>query len=386
MLSISELDLAGKRVLIRADLNAPLQDGKITSDFRLQAALPSIHFALEQKARVIITSHLGRPKAGATSEQQPEFSLAPIVDWLRGALGREVLLTDNWEQAVPDSTDTLVLLENIRFRKGEIDNNSQLVEQLASLCDIFVMDAFGTAHRKHASTYGIIEKAPIACAGYLLEMEIKGLQQIRDQPEKPLCMVVGGAKVTTKLSVLEKLCDQVDEFIVGGGIANTLLAAKGYLVGNSLYEPDAIKDARRLLSLGNFLLPIDVLVAREEPYTKAIAKDIKRVKLDDRILDIGPKTQALYADHIRSAASIIWNGPMGLFEHSLFTSGTRTVGLAIANADAFSVVGGGDTLAAVEAFGITDHFSLISTGGGAFLEFMQNKPLPSIEALSKRAN
>lgn len=387
MLSLSKLALAKQRVLIRADLNVPVQNGRITSDFRLQAALPSIHSALEQQARVTIVSHLGRPKEGAGSQEQPEFSLEPVANWLRGALGRDLLLTEDWAQAVPDSPDTLVLLENIRFRLGETRNSPQLVEQLASLCDVFVMDAFGTAHRKHASTYGVIEKAPVACAGYLLETELSGLQQVRDNSARPLCVIVGGAKISTKLPLLQKLCTTADELIVGGGIANTLLAAKGQAIGNSLYDADALEKARVLLETGNFLLPVDVLVAQElGPYTRAIRKAVGDIGPNDRILDIGPETQTLFAEHIQSAGSLIWNGPMGLFEQSLFAAGTRTIGLAMANANAFSVAGGGDTLAAVEAFGITDQLSLISTGGGAFLEFMQTKSLPAVEALSKRTN
>lgn len=386
MLSLSDLDLSNKRVLIRSDLNAPTQDLRITSSFRLQAALPSIHTALDQNAKVIIVSHFGRPPAGANAGSHPEYSLAPAADWLSGAMERQVTLVNNLEELEQQSGVDLIMLENIRFFAGETENDSMFSKRLAAHCDVFVMDAFATAHRRHSSTYGVIAKAPVACAGHLLESEIQALTKVRDQAEQPLCMVVGGAKVSEKLTIIRNLCNKVDTFLVGGGIANTMLAAKGLLVGNSLYEPDLLDETRELMEAGNFILPEDVMVTQDEhPYGSARTVRADKIKLEDKVLDIGPKTCEKFAEHITRAASVIWNGPMGLFEESLFGGGTRTLGLAISNADCFSVTGGGDTLAAVEAFGILERFSLISTGGGAFLRFMEDKPLPAIEALSEAA-
>lgn len=387
MLSMSELNLRDKRVLIRADLNVPIQGQQITSDFRVQASLPAIHSALAEGAAVIVVSHLGRPKAGLDSSEQPEFSMAPIADWLQGALGQEIALIEDWEKGIDVSPGQLVLLENIRFKRGETENDPGLAKKLASLCDIFVMDAFGVAHRTHASTFGVIEQAEVACAGPLLTAEVEALKRARDRATQPMMVLMGGAKVSGKLKVLSTLHDATSKFMVGGGIANTLLAAAGYRIGQSLYEPGYLLEAKKLLASDKFILPEDVVVANpEEPYTEIATVPIKGVSLEQRILDIGPKTQELYAEHIQSAGTLIWNGPMGLFENSNFATGTRAVGVAAANSNAFSITGGGDTLAAIEKFGILDGFSLISTGGGAFLEFMEGKPLPAVTALMERGN
>ena len=382
MLSLSDIKLTGKRVMIRADLNVPIHNQSITSDFRLQAALPSIHTALDQKAQVTILSHLGRPPTGATADTHPEYSLAPIADWISGAIQRPVHLAGSIDDLGRHKDAPLQMLENVRFLDGETNNSPALAEQLAAHCDVFVMDAFASAHRKHASTYGVISKAPEVCAGHLLEGELQALTTARDRAVAPLSIVVGGAKVSSKFSVLRKLCDQADNFLVGGGIANTMLAAKGFVVGNSLYEPDRLDEARALMGAGHFILPDDVVVTQDDPpYSHVREVAVNKIRLEDKVLDIGPRTQQKYAERIAKMASVIWNGPMGLFEESPFAAGTRTVGLAISNADCFSVTGGGDTLAAIESLGITDRFSLISTGGGAFLEFMEGKSLPAIEAL-----
>lgn len=387
MLTMSDCDLRNKRVLIRSDLNAPIKNGQIISNFRLQAALPTIDFALEQNARVILVSHLGRPATKQSSGERRAFSMKPVADWLQRALGREVALIEDWETGIECTQGQLVLLENIRFQAGEMVNDLQLAKKLAQLCDVFVMDAFGTAHRAHASTYGVIKQAPVACAGPLLTIELEALGRARDRADKPLVAVVGGEKISSKFDVLFGLSDRVDRFISGGGIANTLLAAAGHEIGQSICEPACIPKAHKLLDLQEkFIVPQDVLVARTaEPYDAAVCLAVDEVGPQDKILDIGPKTQALYTEHIRSAGTVIWNGPMGLSEHPLFIQGTEAVAKAIAASDAFSIAGGGDTMTVIDKLKIWDGFSLISTGGGAFLEFMAGRPLSAVEALTARA-
>lgn len=386
MLTMSDFNLQNKRVLIRSDLNVPMQNGQITSDFRLQAALPTIDLALEQHARVILVSHLGRPASKQSSDERQAFSMRPVADWLQRALGRKVVLIENWEAGIECPQGQLVLLENIRFHAGETANDRQLAKKLAGLCDVFVMDAFGTAHRAHASTCGVIEQAPAACAGPLLSIELAALGRARDRADKPLVAVVGGKKISSKFDVLFGLSDRVDQFVSGGGIANTLLAAAGHEIGQSICEPACIPKAHKLLGLEKFIVPEDVLVARGgEPYDAAVCLAVDELGPQDRIVDIGPKTQALYTEHIQAAGTVIWNGPMGVSEHPLFARGTEAVARAIAAGDAFSIAGGGDTLTVIDKLEIRDGLSLISTGGGAFLEFMEGKPLAAVEALRARA-
>lgn len=384
MITMLDVDLSDRRILIRADLNVPMKDGQITSDFRLRAAVPTIRLALEAGAsQVIVVSHLGRPREGLAASEQQSQSMQPIVGQLASHIGQKVKLIEDWEDGLSPHQGRLVLLENIRFKQGEKANDSKLAKTLGDLCDVFVMDAFGAAHRAHASTCGIVRQTRVACAGPLLTREIAALSQVRDRPAQPLIALVGGAKVSDKLNALVNLSTMVDKFLVGGALANTLLAAAGYEIGKSLYEPQYLPQARKLLNSGQFILPKDVIISRTaEPYSEAINLEVNAVEPEDRILDIGAETRAVYADYIESAGTLIWNGPMGLFENPDFSSGTQAVTIASGRSSAFSVVGGGDTLAAIEAFGAQKDFSLISTGGGAFLEFMEGKRLPAIEALA----
>lgn len=382
MLTMSELQLTGKKVLIRTDFNVPIQAGRIMSDFRLQASLATIDSALQQGAAVIIVSHLGRPKKNASILKQPELSLAPVAQWLQTALQKEVRLIEDWEKGIDIKYGELVLLENIRLKEGETSNSLKLATQLAALCDIAIMDAFGVAHRAHSSTYGLLQQAPVACAGPLLETELVALQQVQQNAPTPLLAVIGGAKVSGKLAALQALSKIVKHFVVGGGIANTLLLASGIAIGQSFYEPKCIEIAEQLLTTGQFILPKDAWVKRGNNQITSVTMD--ELQPEDRIMDIGPQTQSIYSKHIQAAGTIIWNGPMGVFEEPDFATGTQAIAVAIAQSNAFSVVGGGDTLATIEALRMYNDFSLISTGGGAFLEYIQGEALPAIEALTTK--
>lgn len=386
MIRMGEVDLQNKRVLIREDLNVPLKNGEITNDTRIQAALPTIKAALDAGAAVIILSHLGRPEEGFFDT---EHSLAPVAARLSRYLDMDVPLLSNWLSGVDISPGQVVLCENVRFNKGEKANNAELAKQMASLCDVFVMDAFATSHRSEASTEGIIHHAPIACAGPLLSQEIDCLRKGLENPESPVVAVVGGSKVSTKLEVLNELVKKVDVLIVGGGIANTFIAAEGYDVGRSLYEPELIDEADHMLHdkhRADIPMPIDVIVATTlSKDAQTHEKDIAQVDEDERILDIGPKTAKLYQKYISKAKTILWNGPVGAFEIDLFKHGTESIAKAIAESSAYSIAGGGDTIAAIDEFGITDQISYISTGGGAFLALLEGQPLPAIVALEKHA-
>ena len=379
---MTDLEFAGKRVLIREDLNVPLRDGVITNDARLRAAVPSILAALEQGAAVILMSHLGRPLEG---EWREEASLAPIAMRLAELLGRDVLLAKEWRQVAPLPGD-VVLLENVRFNPGEGANEDSLAAAYAALCDIFVMDAFGTAHRAQASTHGVARHAPVACAGPLLHAELTALERALTTAQQPMIAVVGGSKVSTKLAVLGELAARCDSLIVGGGIANTFLAAAGYPVGQSLCEWDLLDTARELMDRVDIPLPIDVIVAPgiDAPQHAEI-KLAADVTADDMILDVGPSTAAEIASRIHSAATVLWNGPLGVFEQEAFAAGTRVLAGAIAESASFSLAGGGDTLAAIDQFGVADNISYISTGGGAFLEYVEGKILPAVAVLIERA-
>jgi phosphoglycerate kinase len=379
---MTDLELAGQRVLIREDLNVPLHDGAITNDARLRAAVPSILAALDQGAAVMLMSHLGRPAEG---EWREESSLAPIATRLSELLGRDVLLAKEWRQVAPLPGD-VVLLENVRFNMGEAANEDSLAAAYAALCDIFVMDAFGTAHRAQASTDGVARYAPVACAGPLLHAELTALERALTTAQQPMMAVVGGSKVSTKLAVLGELAVRCDSLIVGGGIANTFLAAAGYPVGQSLCEWDLLDTARELMDRVNIPLPIDVVVA--PGFDKPQHAEIKlaaNVTANDMILDVGPSTAAEIAGRIHSAATVLWNGPLGVFEQEAFAAGTRTLADAIAKSESFSLAGGGDTLAAIDQFGVADNISYISTGGGAFLEYVEGKVLPAVAVLFERA-
>jgi phosphoglycerate kinase len=384
---MDELDLTGKRVMIREDFNVPLDAGRVTSDARLRAALPTIKMALDGGAALILLSHLGRPVEGHYSE---EFSLAPVAKHLSGLLGRPVKLQKDWLEGFDVKPGEIVLCENVRFNKGEKGNDEALARSMATLCDVFVMDAFGTAHRAQASTEGVIRFAPRACAGPLLSRELFELEKALTNPERPMLAIVGGSKVSTKLTVLESLMDRVDEIIVGGGIANTFIAARGHDVGKSLYEPDLIHEAQRLIRLahkkgGEIPIPKDVVVAKSfSPDAKAYIRPVDEVQADEMILDIGPVTAAFYATMIQNAGTVIWNGPVGVFEFENFAAGTRAIADAIEISRAFSLAGGGDTLAAIEQFNVADGISYISTGGGAFLEYVEGKKLPAVAALEAR--
>jgi len=381
--------LAGKRVMIREDLNVPVEGGVVTSDARIRAALPTIRAAVEQGARVILLSHLGRPKEG---EFSAENSLAPVATRLGELLGQPVRLQRDWLDGVECAPGEVVLCENVRFNKGEKKDDETLARRMAALCDVFVMDAFGTAHRAEASTHGVARFAPIACAGPLLVGELEALERALAHPARPLVAIVAGSKVSTKLTVLESLLAKVDKLIVGGGIANTFLAATGVAVGKSLHEPDMLDTARALLAQAkargaDIPLPIDVVVATEfAPTAIATVKPVAAVGANELILDIGPQTAGVLAQMLQSAGTILWNGPVGVFEFDQFGGGTRVIAEAIARSPAFSLAGGGDTLAAIEKYGVEQGISYISTGGGAFLEFVEGKTLPAVAALEARAD
>lgn len=380
---MTDLDLKDKRVLMREDLNVPIVNGKITSAARLKAAVPSVRHALNQGAQVILMSHLGRPKEGEFSE---EFSLAPVADYLEKLLGEKVVLINDWETELIPSAHPLVMLENVRFNVGEKSNEDSLAKGYAKLCDIFVMDAFGTAHRAQASTHGVAKYAPIVCAGPLLHKELNALEQALADPAGPIVAIVGGSKVSTKLMVLESLSDKVDQLIVGGGIANTFLAAAGKPVGKSLYETDLIPAAKALMLKANIPLPTDVVVGKEfSSSANAVVKSVDDVAEDDMIFDIGPESADHLAAMMKTMGTIIWNGPVGVFEFAQFGNGTEVLARAIAKSDAFSIAGGGDTLAAVDKYNISDQVSYISTGGGAFLEYVEGKQLPAVAILEERA-
>ena len=381
--------LAGKRVMIREDLNVPVEGGVVTSDARIRAALPTIRAAVEQGARVILLSHLGSPKEG---EFSAENSLAPVATRLGELLDQPVRLQRDWLDGVECAPGEVVLCENVRFNKGEKKDDETLARRMAALCDVFVMDAFGTAHRAEASTHGVARFAPIACAGPLLVGELEALERALAHPARPLVAIVAGSKVSTKLTVLESLLAKVDKLIVGGGIANTFLAATGVAVGKSLHEPDMLDTARALLAQAkargaDIPLPTDVVVATEfAPTAIATVKPVAAVGADELILDIGPQTAAVLAQMLQSAGTILWNGPVGVFEFDQFGGGTRVIAEAIARSPAFSLAGGGDTLAAIEKYGVEQGISYISTGGGAFLEFVEGKTLPAVAALEARAD
>jgi len=385
---MSCLDLCDKRVLIREDLNVPIQGGSVTSDARIRAALPTIQAALRAKARVIVMSHLGRPEEGKYAE---EFSLAPVAKRLAQLLGVPVALKKDWLDGVEVGPGEVVLLENVRFNKGEKKDADDLARRMAALCDIYVMDAFGTAHRAEASTHGVAKYAPMVCAGPLLVSELSALETALLKPARPLLAIVAGSKVSTKLTVLESLLSKVDQLIVGGGITNTFLAALGFDVGKSLYEPNMLDICRRLLDQSRkrgieIPMPTDVVVATELSATaEADVKAVGKVSAEDMILDIGPDSAEALAALVASAGTILWNGPVGVFEFEQFGEGTRTLATAIARSKAFSLAGGGDTLAAIEKYGVEDSISYISTGGGAFLEFVEGKKLPAVEILEQRA-
>ncbi|QXF32605.1 phosphoglycerate kinase [Photorhabdus luminescens] len=383
VIKMTDLDLAGKRVLIRADLNVPVKDGKVTSDARIRASLPTIEAALKQGAKVMITSHLGRPIEGEYNE---EFSLKPVVDYLKEKLSSSVRLEKEYLEGVEVSEGELVVLENVRFNKGEKKDDESLAKKYASLCDIYVMDAFGTAHRAQASTHGVAKFAPVACAGPLLSAELEALGKALDNPARPMVAIVGGSKVSTKLTVLDTLSKIADQLIVGGGIANTFVAAEGHNVGRSLYEDDLIPEAKKLLISCDIPVPTDVRVATEFSETaEATLKSSSDIKDDEQILDLGDESAQRLADILKNAKTILWNGPVGVFEFPNFRQGTEIVARAIADSDAFSIAGGGDTLAAIDLFGIADKISYISTGGGAFLEFVEGKKLPAVVMLEERA-
>ncbi len=385
---MTDLDLKGKKVLIRQDLNVPVKDGKVTSDIRIQASLPTIEKALEAGAAVIVMSHLGRPVEG---EYNQEFSLQPVAEHMSGLLNKPVRLEKDWLEGVAVAPGEIVLGENVRFNVGEKNNDEALGRKMAALCDVFVMDAFGTAHRAQASTHRVAEFALEACAGPLLSNELDALGQALDAPKKPLVAIVGGSKVSTKLTVLESLSKKVDQLIVGGGIANTFIAAAGFPVGKSLYEKDLIGQAKFLMAEakekgGEIPVPVDVVCAKEfSESAEATVKKVSEVEDDDMILDIGPETAKQYAEILKTAGTIVWNGPVGVFEIEQFGGGTRCLAEAIADSDAFSIAGGGDTLAAIDKYNIADRISYTSTGGGAFLEFLEGKELPAVAMLKRRS-
>ncbi|CCE25207.1 phosphoglycerate kinase [Methylotuvimicrobium alcaliphilum] len=383
-----DLDLSNKRVLIREDLNVPIKNGKVASDIRIQASLPTIKHALSAGAAVILMSHLGRPEEGVYSE---EASMKPVAEHLQGLLGKPVRLEKDWIDGIEIQPGEVVLCENVRFNKGEGKNSEELGKKMAALCDIFVMDAFGTAHRAQASTHSVAQFAPIACAGPLLAKELDALGKALESPDRPLVAIVGGSKVSTKLTVLESLSQKVDRLIVGGGIANTFIAAAGFPVGKSLYEADLIDEANRLMDQAKrngaeIPVPVDVVCAKEfSESAAATVKKVADVQDDDLIMDIGPETAALYADILKSAGTIVWNGPVGVFEFDQFGGGTEALSKAIADSSGFSIAGGGDTLAAIDKYGIEEKVSYTSTGGGAFLEFLEGKELPAVAVLQQRA-
>ena len=388
IIRMQDLELAGKRVLIREDLNVPVKDGVVASDARIKASVPTIQAALEAGAAVMAMSHLGRPTEGEFDEA---YSMAPVAKRLGELLGREIRVEKDWLDGVDVAPGDVVLCENVRFNVGEKKNDEALAKRMAALCDVYVMDAFGTAHRAQASTHGVGMHAPVACAGPLLSAELDALGKALGEPARPLVAIVGGAKVSTKLTVLDSLSEKVDQLIVGGGIANNFLAAEGHPIGKSLHEADLIDEARRLIdkareSGGEIPIPSDVVTATEFSETAgATVRAAAEVGADEMILDVGPDTAARYGELLRAAGTIVWNGPVGVFEFPAFEAGTRALAEAIADSPAFSIAGGGDTLAALDQFGITDRVSYISTGGGAFLEFLEGKKLPAVDMLEQRA-
>lgn len=388
VINMTDLDLYGKRVVIREDLNVPIKNDIITSDQRLRAALPTLSMALASKAAVIVLSHLGRPEEG---HFDANFSLKPVADYLAQHLPFPVRFETDYLDGVHAAPGELVVCENVRFNRGEKDNDPALAKKLARLCDVFIMDAFGTAHRAHASTYGIAQYAPIVAAGPLLMRELKALDKAFRAPEKPIVAIVGGAKISSKLSLLKRMVSMVDVLIPGGGIANTFLRAKGEEIGVSLCEDGLLEEAREILALAattgcEVLLPKDVVVGKAfQESCPAYNKSLANVAIDDMILDVGPDTAARYQGILSHAKTIIWNGPVGVFEFPQFGYGTRALAIAIANSDAYSIAGGGDTLAAIDKYDLTDQISYISTGGGAFLEYLEGKTLPAVEILEKRA-
>ncbi len=387
VLRMSDLDLAGKRLLIRQDLNVPVHNGRITSDARLRASLPTLKLALDKGASVLVLSHLGRPKAG---KLDPETSLTLVAGWLSQALGRTVPLISNWIDGVALEPGQIALGENTRYLKGEKDDDEALARKMAALCDVYVMDAFGTAHRAEASTHGVARFAPVSCAGPLLAAELDALGKALANPKRPLAVIVGGSKVSTKLDLLNNLADRADQLIIGGGIANTFLAAAGHKVGKSLCEMDMLDTAKAIRAKiqargGDIPLPEDVIVATEiSAEARAEVRAVGDIHDDEMILDIGPKTRAKLAAQLKTAGTIVWNGPVGVFEYDAFAGGTQALAQAIAESSAFSLAGGGDTLAAIDKFGIAGQIGYISTGGGAFLEFLEGKTLPAVAALEAR--
>ncbi|MBD1581713.1 phosphoglycerate kinase [Pseudoalteromonas sp. S16_S37] len=389
VIKMADLDLSGKRVLIREDLNVPVKEGKVTSDARIRASLPTIKLALEKGAKVMVMSHLGRPTEG---EYDAQYSLQPVVDYLNDALEQNVRLVTDYLDGVDVADNEVVVFENVRFNVGEKKDDETLSKQLAALCDVYVMDAFGTAHRAQASTHGVGLFAPVACAGPLLAAELEALGKALDNPARPLVAIVGGSKVSTKLTVLDSLSKVVDQLVAGGGIANTFIAAAGYPVGKSLYEKDLIAEATKLTEAarsndGDIPVPTDVVVGSEfSESAVATIKNVSEVTDEDMIFDIGPDTANTLAKIIEHAGTVVWNGPVGVFEFDQFGNGTEAIANAIAKSNAFSIAGGGDTLAAIDKYGVADDISYISTGGGAFLEFLEGKKLPAVAMLEKRAS
>ncbi|SCN46707.1 Phosphoglycerate kinase [methanotrophic endosymbiont of Bathymodiolus azoricus (Menez Gwen)] len=385
---MADLDLKGKRILIRQDLNVPVKDGKVTSDIRIRASIPAIELALKANAAVMLMSHLGRPTEG---EFDSNASLQPVAQRLSELLNKPVRLQKDWIDGIDIQPGEVVLCENVRFNIGEGKDSAELGKKMAALCDIFVMDAFGTAHRAQASTHSVIKYAKVACAGPLLSAELDALGKSLSHPEKPLMAIVGGSKVSTKLTVLKSLAEKVDQLIVGGGIANTFIAAAGYSVGKSLYEADLVDDAKALIAAAkvnnsDIPIPVDVVCAKEFSDTAvATVKKVTDIADDDMILDIGPETAKQYAEKLATAKTIVWNGPVGVFEIEQFSNGTKVLAHAIADSSAFSIAGGGDTLAAIDKYAINDKISYTSTGGGAFLEFLEGKELPAITALETKS-
>jgi phosphoglycerate kinase len=388
-IKLTDLDLAGKRVLIRSDLNVPVKGGKVTSDARITASMPTFEHCLKAGAKVMVMSHLGRPEEGVFSEAD---SLQPVAEALGAKLGREIRLVRDYIAEAPEVADgELVLLENVRFNAGEGKDNEALSKQYAALCDVFVMDAFGTAHRAQASTHGVGRFAPVACAGLLLAEELDALQKALADPARPMVAIVGGSKVSTKLTVLESLSEKVDQLVVGGGIANTFLAAAGFPVGKSLCEHDLIPTAKALMEKmtargASIPIAVDVVCGKKfDENEPAVTKDVADVTEDDMIFDIGPRSAQELADVIAKAGTIVWNGPVGVFEFDQFGGGTKTISMAIAEAPGFSLAGGGDTIAAIQKYDIYDKVSYISTAGGAFLEYLEGKTLPAVALLEERA-
>ena len=385
--NLKDIDVAGKTVLIRVDMNVPLNDGVITDDTRIRASLPSIEYCLERGAGVVLMVHLGRPKEGIL---KPEDNVLPIAKRLSELLDQNIEIADNWRDVKPTpKAGQVVMLQNVRVNVGEKANDPELGKAYAALCDVFVFDAFGAAHRAQASTHAVAQFAPVACAGLLLSAELDALSLAVEHPKPPVVAIVGGSKVSTKLTILESLSQKVDQLIVGGGIANTFLMAQGHNVGKSLVEADLVEEAKKIIASieakgGSVPLPSDVVVATSfSTDAEAVIKDISEVGDDDMILDIGPNSQKVLADIIAGAGTVVWNGPVGVFEFDQFASGSKALAVAIANSDAFTIAGGGDTLAAIAKFGVTDQISYISTGGGAFLEFLEGKELPAVAVLQK---